>query len=132
MNLDSRSGDWSGTPTTPGNYWVQILVQKQAGMAARIHNFTWTVTGEDLSEQESTLPAISDDTNTEIAFVPELSEEQITDLQESATQAGVALVIQNGTPVMLLAPAEQRERARKVIQAFFGGKHMPDGFSWEQ
>jgi hypothetical protein len=43
MRIDPATGVWSGTPTTPGRYWVQIWVNDGVGRIARCRDFVWVV-----------------------------------------------------------------------------------------
>ena len=47
--LMDTDGVWSGTPTKPGTYWLQVWVNGEPGSIASHRDYLWTVTGEDLS-----------------------------------------------------------------------------------
>ena len=125
MQLDSQTGVWSGTPTTPGRYWIQIAVQREAGAIARLQNFTWTVSGEPLTAP--TPSGATEDTNITLLHLPRLARTgERQRLAQAADQAGVDLVIQADDGVLVLAPRAQRDQGPQAVASALGA-NLPPG-----
>lgn len=132
MSLDPTTGVWSGTPTTPGRYWVQIAVNRGPGTVCRLYDCTWEVTGEPLAPATAT-PAAGDDTNVVVLRLADLDQRTRQTLEARASQyLHIDLVIEDdGTGAMLLVPERQTTIAKRALLDFFGGT-LPDGARWEE
>jgi Chitobiase/beta-hexosaminidase C-terminal domain/alpha/beta hydrolase fold len=130
MQLDSTSGVFSGTPTTPGKYWIQIAVQSKPGMIARVHDFTWEITGAAIAAPATPTPKDSaTDTNITVLQLKTLPAEDRAAIQKACTEAGVDLVINEDGGVLLIVPAEQKATAKSILSKHFGQK-LPAGANW--
>ncbi len=132
MQLDSTSGVFSGTPTTPGKYWIQVAVQSKPGMIARVYDFTWEVTGATTAATAAATPKDSStDTHTNITVLQlnTLPANDRASIQKACAEAGVDLVINEDGGVLLIVPAAQRATAKSILSKHFGQK-LPAGASW--
>lgn len=130
MVLDSHTGVWSGTPTQPGTYWVQIAVQKGPGHIATLRNFTWTVTGE-ATTTDTPARVTETDTNVELIHFPKLSEKDRQGLLEASDRAGLDLVIQEDGGFLFLVPKDQLPEAKAMVGEYFKAG-LPAGAGWMQ
>lgn len=130
MQLDSTSGVFSGTPTTPGKYWIQVAVQSKPGMIARLQDFTWEVTGTATAAVVDDTPKDSaTDTNITVLQMKTLLPKDRAAIQMACDKAGVDLVITDGGGVLLIVPAAQKATAKSIFSKHFGQK-LPAGTSW--
>lgn len=68
MIFDTKTGAWAGVPTRPGKYWIQVWVNDAAGAPARHRDYTWTVTGDDLSKEPEAVAEVTDP-NVELLYL---------------------------------------------------------------
>lgn len=68
MTFNQRAGVWSGTPDTPGRYWVQVWVNDGSGRVAGYRDYRWVVEGDDLSPGEDA-PAALEDEHIELVYL---------------------------------------------------------------
>lgn len=116
MILDRETGIWSGTPTKPGKFWVQIWVNGADGAIARHRDYLWIVEGEDLSSGEELFKTPPVDPYVELAHMPE-SNIRPSRLAEPLRQAGIPHVFQDDdSGALILVPEEHTAEARKVIE----------------
>ncbi|GEM_PF-1017098 len=128
MSLDRHSGVWSGTPSQAGRFWIQVAVQAGPGQVATLHNFTWTVSGENL-EAEQEIPSSDTDRNVVLIHFKQLQPSEQQGLQEALDAAGLDAVMQEGAGVLLLLPKDQIPQGRRLLEKHFDG-NMPAGAEW--
>ncbi|MFM2090252.1 MAG: hypothetical protein RLZZ127_741 [Planctomycetota bacterium] len=117
LMLDGN-GTLSGTPTTPGTYWLQVWVNGRPGQIATHRDYRLVVTGQPVGPQQAGGTATADD-NREIATLGPWREEDLAALRERLQAAGVRAVLQDlpDRRIMLLAPATQAAAARAALAA---------------
>jgi acetyl esterase/lipase len=110
------SGRWSGIPTTPGTFWVQVWVNDGPGRPATHRDYRWTVTGEPKGPQRPA-DALTADLNQPLATTGPWRDDMLALLRERMQEAGVRLVVQENSDksVILLAPGPLLEPARAVL-----------------
>lgn len=120
MRLDADTGTWSGTPTKPGVFWIQVWVAEGPGMLAGYRNFRWTVSGKDLGDQA---PAAAEaaDRNQVFATLKHWPAEPATALLDAFSAAKLRVVTPGkaGDPaLMLVVHADDRAKAEAVLKEF--------------
>jgi len=129
MTLDPLTGVWSGTPTRPGRYWVQVAVNRGPGTVCRIYDFVWEVTGEDLGGGDAA-PEAGADTNVIVLRLAVANGQMRKRLEREAPREKIDLVMQeDGGGLMLLVPERQKTFAKRFLIAFFSGE-LPAGARW--
>jgi len=118
MRFAADIGTWSGTPTTPGSYWVQVWVAEAPGMMAGYRNYRWTVTGKDL-HGDAGAPVDAADRNQEFATVNGWPADQTRALLDAFASAKLR-VVSPGSPgdaaVMLVVHADDRAKAVVLLK----------------
>jgi hypothetical protein len=127
MMMDG-TGRWSGTPTTPGTYWVQVWVNDGPGRIAGHRNYRWTVSGAPIGPQRPE-EALRGDTHVPLATLGGWRDEAVAELRDRLQAAGIRAVFQDGAErqVMLLVPAADRDKAGAVLS----GTTPPKGSTLE-
>lgn len=119
MKLDADTGVWSGTPTMPGVYWLQVWVNEGPGMPAGYRNYRWTVTGQAL-DAASTEVAQSD-RNQQLATLKSWPKAQAQALLDALAAARLRVVTPHApgdAQVMLVVHADDRVAAASLVKAF--------------
>jgi len=134
MSLDPLTGVWSGTPTKPGRYWVQVAVNRGPGTVCRVYDHIWMVTGKDLAGEDATPEAGTDTHAVILRFDDGLHKGTRRHLEHMARQRKIDLVIEGDGPgLVLLAPDGQKDYAKRFLIEYFTGKRpLPDGARWEK
>lgn len=124
MKFDAATGTWSGTPTLPGSYWVQVWVAEGPGMVAGYRNYRWTVTGKAL---EKPAPQVAqDDQNQPLVTLKRWPADKTKDLLGELTKAKLRALSPNepgDAQVMILVPAADQTAAQTVLKNFL--LHQP-------
>jgi hypothetical protein len=115
MLMDGK-GRWSGTPTTPGVYWMQVWVNDGVGRIAGYRNYRWTVTGSPVGPQRPE-EVLLGDTYKPLATLTGLNQDAIRELQDFFQGEGIRAVFQDAanSKVLLLVPASDSDNARRVL-----------------
>jgi acetyl esterase/lipase len=115
MAMDGK-GVWSGIPTTPGTFWVQIWVNDGPGRVATHRDYRWTVTGDPIGPQKPG-EELKSDTNQPIATLRAWRNELVDDLRDRLQVVGVRAIFQDGAErsTMLLVPADQSQKAKQIL-----------------
>jgi len=115
LKLDD-SGVLSGTPTTPGIYWVQIWVNQRPGQVATHRDYRLVVTGTATTTKPANEMAAADD-HQQIATLRGWPDEDLKLLRERLLAAKLRPVLQDagGKNLMLLVPASETQAARAVL-----------------
>ncbi len=117
MRLDADTGVWSGTPTQPGNFWIQVWVAEGPGMLAGYRNYRWTVSGKDLGGQGP----VAVDATDPLATLRKWPADQTTALLDAFAAANLRVVTPGkaGDPaLMLVVHAEDRSKAEAILKNF--------------
>jgi len=117
--LMDGNGVWSGTPTTPGVYWVQIWVNDGPGRIAGFRNYRWTITGAPIGPQKPD-EALTGDTNIAIATLKGWRVEGINDARDALQSVGIRAVFQDDatSQTMLLVPTAFKDEAKRILTDF--------------
>ena len=118
MVFDTRTGEWSGTPTRPGRYWVQVWVNEEPGTVAAYRDYVWTVTGEDLSDEPERLAEL-EDPYAELVWLTDPRHPKPAAVGNLLNEHGIPQVIQEekeGT--LVLVREEHRDEAKRVLTAW--------------
>ena len=116
MLLDRKSGTWSGTPTKPGKYWVQIWVNDGDGRIADYRDYTWIVEGEDLSPDDDLFQTPPVDPYIELVYLSN-GKVRASRLSHPLRQAGVRYTFQDDKQRwMMLVQRDDAAEARRTIE----------------
>jgi len=131
MVMNYQTGEWSGAPTKPGKYWIQVWVNDQSGGIARHRDYTWTVTGEDLSDETKPPPELSD-TNLELVYLPGEKSYPADQIAKMLNLNGIRAIVQKEKQGSLfLTPRDDRERARKLIEDYLQAIKYKGDVRWQ-
>ncbi len=124
MHFDQDTGVWSGTPSKPGSYWIQVWAAESTGMMAGYRNYRWTVGGRDLGGKTA-VKGESTDRNQDFASLKKWPAAEVTALLDAYARAKLRVVSPNAAgdeQVMLVVHADDRAKALALLQEF-AAKH---------
>lgn len=117
MVMNYKTGKWRGLPTKPGKYWIQIWVNDRPGALARHRDYTWRVTGKDLSDEPATAAELGDP-NVELVYVPGEKSYHADQLVKVLNENGIRAIVQREKQGSLfLVRKDERDQARRLIEA---------------
>ena len=131
MVFDTRTGQWSGTPTRPGRYWVQVWVNEKPGTVAAYRDYTWTVTGDDLSDEPERVAELTDP-YAELVWLTDPRHPKPGAIGDLLNEHGIPQVIQEekeGT--LVLVRKEHREEAKRVLTAWLEEINFKGEANWK-
>ncbi|GDY13194.1 hypothetical protein LBMAG53_20720 [Planctomycetota bacterium] len=120
MRLDADTGVWSGTPTRPGSFWIQVWVAGGPGMLGGYRNYRWTVSGKDLGDQAPAAVEAAD-RNQVFATLKHWPAEPATALLDAFSAAKLRVLTPGkvGDPALLLVVhADDRTKAETLLKDF--------------
>jgi len=118
MVLDGHTGLWRGAPTRPGKYWIQIWVNDEEGAPATHRDYTWTVTGRDLSTRPEAVARLNDPF-VEVVYLSGAKHPSTTHITALLNEHGVRAVIEedkNG--FLVLVAKENLAKAKQELSKF--------------
>ena len=116
MVMNYETGQWSGVPVRPGKYWIQVWANESPGQPARHRNYTWTVTGEDLSDQSKAV-AEQADPYVELVYLPGEKSYPADRITRVLNRHGVRAIVQSEKQgVLFLVHTRDKERARRLAE----------------
>lgn len=131
MVMNYTTGLWSGVPTTPGKYWIQIWVNDQPGAPARHRNYIWQVNGDDLSESQDRAVELGDP-NVELVYLPGEKSYPADQLAKALNENGVRSIVQKEKQGSLfLVHGDDRQQARQIIEKYLKDIKYKGDIQWQ-
>jgi len=120
MKMDAEKGTWSGTPTKPGRYWVQVWVNEAPGTVAGYRNYRWVVTGTDLGDVAKPAGEVNDN-NVDLAVLHNWPAKNINELLEAMKAERLRNVSPSETgdkQYKLLVHRDDKAKATATVKAY--------------
>lgn len=131
MVMNYKTGRWSGIPTKPGKYWIQVWVNDRPGGLAQHRNYTWKVTGKDLSDEPSTSTPV-EDSNMELVYIPGEKNYPADQLARVLNENGVRVIVQREKQgALFLVQKQERSAARKIIEEYLRSIKFKGEVRWQ-